>query len=67
MFRRRIAFAVVTCCFVPAMAHAKDVVELIPSDNLGYVVINRLAATDGKIQALGKRMKLPIPSLVAMA
>ena len=68
MANRRFALTLVACCVVPAMSvRAQDVVELIPGDTLGYVVINRLADTDKKIQAMGQRMKLPIPSLVAMA
>ena len=66
MSRRRIVLALVTCCWLPAMAHAKDIVGLLSGDTLGYVVVNRLAETDEKIQAMGRRMKLPIPSLVSM-
>ena len=63
---RRLALALVACCVVPAMAHANDVIELIPGDTLGYVVINHLSDTDEKIQAMGQRMKLPVPNLMSM-
>ena len=66
MSRRQLAaVAFVVCLMVPAMAYAKDVAALIPGDAYGYVVINRLADTDGKIQAMGQRMKLPISSLMS--
>ena len=66
MSRRRLAaFALVLCLMVPANAYSKDVAELIPGDTYGYVVINRLAHTDGKIQALAQRTKLPIPSFMS--
>jgi hypothetical protein len=49
------------------MARAGDVTKLIPGDALGYVVIHHLGDTDSKIQALGKRIKAPIPSLLPLA
>ena len=64
--RLTLALVLAVCCWAPAIVRAKDVFELMPGDALGYVVINRLAGTDGKIQAWGQRMKLPIPSLVSM-
>ncbi len=60
MFRRQIAFAIVICCLVPATVRA-GVVELIPDDALGYLLVNRINETDEKIGAMGKRMNLPIP------
>ncbi|MGO9113153.1 MAG: hypothetical protein ACLP9L_28295 [Thermoguttaceae bacterium] len=45
---------------------AEDVFKLVPDSALGLLVINRPAAADAKFQALGRRMQLPVPGLLAM-
>ena len=42
-----------------------DILKLVPEQALGFVVVNRPAAADAKLQQLGQQMKLPIPSLLA--
>lgn len=66
MSRRRLVLALAVCCLVPSFVSANDIFELMPGDTLGFVVINRLADMDGKLQDLGQRIKLPIPSLVSI-
>lgn len=46
--------------------HAADILEVIPADTLGFVTVNRLADVDAKLQSLGRRTQLPIPSLLTM-
>ena len=43
-----------------------DVLRLVPGSASGVLVINRLAATDAKLQAAGREMQLPLPSPLAM-
>ena len=47
-------------------ARAEDeVLKLVPEHALGFVVVNRPAEADAKLQQLGREMKLPIPSLLS--
>ena len=47
-------------------ARAEDeILKLVPEQALGFVVVNRPAEADAKLQQLGRQMKLPIPSLLA--
>ena len=48
------------------MRAADDVLGVIPDGSLGFVLINQLAQTDAKAVELGRRMQLPVPSLLAM-
>ena len=57
--------ACVLCGRVAAPA-AEEILKLVPDSALGFVVINRPAAVDAKLQALGRQMQLPVPSLLAM-
>lgn len=41
---------------------AEDVLKVIPDEALGFVVVNRLAEIDAKLQALGKQTQLPARS-----
>ena len=43
-----------------------DILKLVPEQALGFVVLNRPAAADAKLQELGQQLKLPIPSLFTM-
>jgi len=62
-------FALFACCAIAATAGyvraEEDVLKLIPGNALGFVLINRPAATDVKLQQLGRQLNLPIPSLLA--
>ncbi len=69
--RRRFPQVALFAC-VAAMAgiagygRAEDeILKLVPEQALGFVVVNRPAAADAKLQQLGREMKLPIPSLLA--
>jgi hypothetical protein len=42
-----------------------DVLKLVPQKALGFVVVNRPAEADAKLQQMGRAMNLPIPSLLA--
>lgn len=65
MSRQRLtAVALVMYLLAPMLAHAQDVTALIPGDTYGFVLVTGLTDPAGKIQAMGQRMKLPIPSLV---
>ena len=70
MTRRRTLTTVTVMCLallagVFAQA-AEDLLEVIPEQSLGFVVVNRLAATDAKIQAMGRQMQLPVPGPLGM-
>jgi len=55
---------------MPAVSSARaaeGVLGVVPDDSLGFVVINRLTEVDAKLQALGQRMQLPVPSPLALA
>lgn len=41
---------------------AQDPLEVVPQEALGFALINRLAETDAKVQALGRELQLPVPS-----
>jgi hypothetical protein len=45
---------------------ADDFLKLVPDSALGFAVINRPAAVDARLQALGRQMQLPLPDLLAM-
>jgi hypothetical protein len=68
---RRFAIGVLTvsCMLFLAASFAaagEDILMLVPDGASGFLVINRPAAADAKIQALGREMQLPVPSLLAM-
>jgi hypothetical protein len=48
----------------PARA-AENVLKLVPDSALGFLLVNRPAEVDGKLQELGRQMQLPVPSLLA--
>jgi hypothetical protein len=68
--RRSISQALFLTCVaaltgVAGQARAEDdVLKLVPEKALGFVVVNRPASADAKLQQLAKQMKLPIPSLL---
>ncbi len=70
MFRRFTFFALpmvgVLLLAASAATAADDFLKLVPDSALGFVVINRPAAADAKLQALGRRMQIPMPGLLAM-
>ena len=49
---------------IPARA-ADDILKLVPDGVLGLVAVRCPADADAKLQELGRRMQLPIPSLLA--
>ncbi len=49
---------------IPARA-ADDILKLVPDGALGLVAVRCPADADAKLQELGRRMQLPIPSLLA--
>ncbi len=70
MTRRFVIIALSIACilflgvsFAPA---GEEILKLVPEGASGFLVINHLAAADAKIQALGREMQLPVPSLLAM-
>ena len=69
--RCRFPQVVLLACFVAMAGIAgraraeDDILRLVPQQALGFVVVNRPAAADAKLQQLGQQMKLPIPSLLA--
>lgn len=58
-----LAVAAARCGNAPA---AEDILRLVPDSALGLVVVNRPAAVDARLQALGRQMQLPLPGLWAM-
>jgi hypothetical protein len=48
----------------PARA-AENVLKLVPDSALGFVLVNRAADLDGKLQDLCRQMQIPPPSLLA--
>ncbi len=67
--RRTLTTVTVMCLALLAGAFAQaaeDLLEVIPQQSLGFVVVNRLAETDAKIQAMGRQVQLPVPSLLGM-
>jgi tetratricopeptide (TPR) repeat protein len=68
---RRFAIAALTvaCMLFLAASFApagEEILKLVPDGASGFLVINRPAAADAKILALGREMQLPVPSLLAM-
>lgn len=43
---------------------ADDLLDAIPRQALGFVMVNRLAPTDAKLQALGRQLHVPMPSFL---
>lgn len=68
MFRRlsvaALALLALGRLFVATGQAAEDILKLVPDSALGFVVVNGPAAVDAKLQALGRQMQLPIPSLL---
>lgn len=67
--RRALATVTVICLVLLAGGFARaaeDLLGVIPEESLGFAVVNRLAETDAKIQALGREMQLPVPSALEM-
>ena len=58
--------AMLVCLLATVPSLAADVTQAVPEDAYGYIVISSASELDSKIQTLGKRMKLPIPSLSTM-
>ena len=50
---------------MPCLA-AQSVLEMVPDDALGAVVINQLTQTDAKILKLGQQIQMPVPSPLMM-
>ncbi len=48
-------------------APAEDVLDVIPQDTLGFVVVPDIASMDSKISEVAKLMKLPAPSVLMLA
>ena len=70
MTRQRLFPIVLVICLamaavMPARA-AEDVLDLIPGDAMGFLVVNRLAETDAKIQQTAQQMGLPPISPLTM-
>jgi len=51
--------------YVARAQAADDILKLVPDSALGWVAVNNPQAADAKLQALGRQMQLPIPSLLA--
>ena len=63
MMRQRVFPIVLAVCLAmaattPARA-TEDVLDVVPGDAIGFLVVNRLAATDAKIQQTAQQMGLP--------
>jgi len=71
MTRRRTCLAAPLVCLAVLGATlaqaAENVLAVIPDGALGFAVVNQLAAADAKLQAFGKQIQQPIPSLLATA
>jgi hypothetical protein len=68
---RRCDFTTVTVTCLVLLAGgfaqaAEDLLSVIPEQSLGFVLVNRLAESDAKIQALCRQMQLPAPSPLSM-
>ena len=50
---------------MPCLA-AQSVLEMVPDDAFGAVIINQMAQTDAKIQKLGQQIQMPAPSPLMM-
>jgi len=67
--RRTLATATAMCLVLLAGGFAQaaeDLLSVIPEQSLGFVLVNRLAESDAKIQALCRQMQLPAPSPLNM-
>ncbi|HEX5471784.1 MAG TPA: hypothetical protein VFW73_07845 [Lacipirellulaceae bacterium] len=50
-------FASVVLAFAPLMGRGADVLQQVPSDALGFVVVHHLSAVDGKVQSLSSELR----------
>ncbi len=48
-------------CAGPALAQTDSVLDFVPSDALGFVLVNRIGQTDEQVTALARKMKTPLP------
>jgi hypothetical protein len=48
----------------PPVRAAEEILKLVPNSASGFAVINRPGGLDAKLQALGREMQLPVPSLL---
>ena len=67
LWKRRLTLATFAAC-IAAVAGAAgqaraedDVLKLVPDKALGFAIVNRLEATNAKLQEFGQQMKLPVP------
>lgn len=60
-----VALGVASAWTSPAWA-ADEVLSVVPSDALGFVVVNRLGETDAKVQQLSQQMQVPMPGPLAL-
>ncbi len=58
---------VVLALLAGTAAAAQPVVELVPPDALGFATAHHLGQANGKLEALGRKMQVPIPSLLDLA
>ena len=68
---RRCALTTVTLMCLALLAGtfaqaAQNPLQVIPEEALGFALVNRLAESDAKVQAVAKQLKLPIPSPLSM-
>ncbi len=68
MLRATLLASVLSSVFLfgPPPLAAADLLEIVPGDALGFVVVNGLAATDAKIGNLGEKLQLPLPRPLAL-
>jgi hypothetical protein len=70
MSRRRVFTAVTVACVVLLAATvaqaAEDLLKVIPEQALGFVLVNRLAESNAKIQALCRELQVPAPSPLSL-
>jgi len=70
MLKQRIMCAVLALCVCVSgsvTASAADVTKVIPDNALGFVVVNRIGETQGKIAKLADSLQLPKPAKAAIA
>ena len=64
--------ALAGCCLISSAVFSQEtklsqkIESLIPEDALGYVVVQRIADTDERVQAIGKKLKQPVPSIISL-
>ncbi|MCC9600287.1 hypothetical protein LOC67_06915 [Stieleria sp. JC731] len=63
---RGVCFASLLCLMASASLDAAEITKQIPGDAYGYIAVSDAQALDSKIQTLGQRMQLPIPSFLGM-